>query len=242
VRRRPEGGRGDRRDGSAGGCRRRGWLDALLGIACVAAAYVLGSIPFSYLIARKVTGGDVRQMGSGNPGATNVMRVAGTGAGVAALATDVGKGVAAVSVPRWLGASMEVQAASAVAATAGHVYPVFLGWRGGKGVATAFGALTTLAPRAALGSVAVFVGTVAATRYVSVGSLAGTATFSLIVATRARSRPGGAALLAASVAVAGLVGVRHRENLRRLRTGGEYRLSRPAVAQRSPQAAEGAGA
>jgi len=221
------GGNGRGGGGGGGGGGRR-WLDAVVWLACVAGAYVLGSIPFSYLIARRVTGGDVRRMGSGNPGATNVLRVAGTGAGIAALTGDVGKGALAVALPRWLGAPREVQAAAAVAATAGHVFPAFLGLRGGKGVATAFGALTTLAPRAALGSLAVFSLTVAATRYVSVGSLAGTATFSLIVATRARKHPGGLALLAAGVAIAGLVSVRHRDNLRRLRTGSEHRLTRPA--------------
>jgi glycerol-3-phosphate acyltransferase PlsY len=207
-----------------GGKRRREgrrWLGAVGWSALAAGAYLLGSIPFSYLITRRVTGGDVRQMGSGNPGATNVLRVAGSGAGALALAADVGKGALAVALPRGLGAPTQVQAACAVAATAGHVFPAFLGLRGGKGVATAFGSLATLAPRAAAGSAAVFASTVAVTGYVSVGSLAGTATFPLILAVRARQRRGGPAVLVATVAISILVAVRHGENLRRLRDGSE---------------------
>lgn len=188
-------------------------------------AYLLGSLPFSYLVVRRRTGLDVRQVGSGNPGATNVLRVAGPGAGVTALACDVGKGVVAVLLPRLLRQPTEVAAGSAVAAVAGHVFPLYQGFRGGKGAATAFGALAALAPRSAVGSVAVFAGTVAASRYVSLGSMAGAAAFPLLLVVdsrrRGRAEP---ALFAATGAVAALVIARHYGNVRRLTTGTERRL------------------
>ena len=117
-----------------------GWA----GLAIVAGAYALGSVPFSYLIVKLAKGRDVRTVGSGNAGATNVMRAAGKAAGAAALLLDCGKGVAAVTAARALGASGLVVGGAAVAVVAGHIYPVFLGFRGGKGVATASGALGAL--------------------------------------------------------------------------------------------------
>lgn len=197
---------------------------ALRATLCVGGAYLLGSLPFSFWTVRRVTGGDVRDMGSGNPGATNVLRVAGPKAAAAALAGDVGKGVLAVALPRLAGAPPAVTAAAAVAATAGHVYPAFLGLRGGKGVATAFGALAALAPLPAAASFGVFAATVAGTRYVSIGSAAGALSFPLFVALRRRR--GDRPLLAAAGAIAALVLGRHRENLRRLLSGAEMRFER----------------
>lgn len=194
-------------------------------------AYLLGSVPFSYLIVRRTTGEDVRRMGSGNPGATNVLRVAGPRAGAMALACDVLKGSLAVAVPRLLGAPRPAASAAAVAVTAGHVFPAFLGLRGGKGAATGFGALTALAPWEAAGSLAAFGGTLAATRYVSLASMAGAVTFPVLVAARGLGgRRPDPSLLAATGAVTALVLVRHGGNLRRLRSGSEHRLGERAGA------------
>lgn len=191
----------------------------------VAVAYVLGSVPFSYLVVRRLTGLDVRSYGSGNPGATNALRVGGTGAGAASLLGDLGKGVAATALPRVLGAPPAVSAASAVAVTAGHVYPVFLGLKGGKGTATGFGALVSLAPLAATGSLAVFAATVAKTRYVSLGSVVAAGSFPLLVAAGARRRrDGGVEVLSAAAAITAMIINRHRGNLRRLRHGEERKL------------------
>src|SRR4030095_11063293 len=112
----------------------------------VVAAYFLGSIPWSYLIVRLLKGTDVRREGSGNVGATHVLRAAGKGAGLLALALDAAKGIVAVVVARRLGFGAAWVGGAAVAVVLGHVFPVFLGLRGGKGVATAAGALGSLAP------------------------------------------------------------------------------------------------
>jgi len=199
-------------------------LAALRDVACVAGSYLLGSLPFSYWIVRRSTGGDVRRMGSGNPGATNVLRVAGPRAAGTALAGDVGKGALAVVAARLAGAPPPVVAAAAVATTAGHVFPAFLGWRGGKGVATGFGALAALAPLPAAGSLGAFAATVAVGRYVSLGSLAGALSFPLFVALRRRR--GDAPLLVAAGCIAALVLGRHGGNLKRLRRGSEQRFER----------------
>lgn len=213
--------------GKAPGAPRRGTLRWL---PWIAGAYVLGSVPFSYLVVRRLTGLDVRHFGSGNPGATNALRVGGPAAGAASLLGDAGKGIVATAVPRLLGAPPPVAAASAVAVTAGHIYPVFLGLRGGKGTATGFGALVSLAPLAATGSLGVFSATVAATRYVSLGSVVAAGSFPLFVAAgKMRRRGGGADILAAAGAIAALVVTRHRGNLRRLWAGVERRLGEPGL-------------
>jgi glycerol-3-phosphate acyltransferase PlsY len=197
----------------------------LLWLAMVAGAYLLGSLPFSYLIVRRLTGLDVRHLGSGNPGATNALRVAGPVAGAVTLLGDVGKGALATALPRLAGAPQPVSAAAAVAVTAGHVFPAFLHLRGGKGTATAFGALVTLAPGAAAASVGIFAVLAGTTRYVSLGSVGAAAAFPLLVAHRALRRRGREPeLFVAAVAIAALVVARHRSNLSRLRAGAERKL------------------
>ncbi len=192
-------------------------------------AYLLGSIPWSYLIVRLLKGTDVRRVGSGNVGATNVLRTAGRAAGVAALALDAGKGVVAVMLARHLGLSPPWVGAAAVAVVLGHVFPLFLGLRGGKGVATAAGALGSLAPWALGVSLLLFAVVVGATRYVSLGSICGVAVFP--VALYAASRVGGplappGSVVSASAAVAALIVLKHAGNIRRLRAGTERRLGK----------------
>jgi len=124
-------------------------------LIAVVAAYLLGSIPFSLLIARR-RGVDLRTAGSGNVGATNVFRTAGVGPGIGALALDVAKGSAAVLIAARVGTGLSVPVAAAVAAIVGHVAPVWLRFRGGKGVATAAGAFAVLTPMAVGIAVATF--------------------------------------------------------------------------------------
>ena len=196
-------------------------------------AYLLGSIPWSYLIVKLLQGRDVRTVGSGNAGATNVMRAAGKAAGAAALVLDCAKGVAAVAGARALGAPEWLVGVATLAVVAGHIYPVFLGWRGGKGVATAAGAFATLAPGALLVAVGVFVAVVAWKRYISLGSVAAAATFPVaLMAGEGLGwiAPGGAGRDAACAAAAALIIVRHASNLRRLRDGVEPPLNAPRLA------------
>ena len=190
----------------------------------VVAAYLIGSIPFSFLVARAFGVTDVRRVGSGNVGATNVLRSAGRSAGALALLLDATKGVAAPLLAGWLEpARPEVRALAAVAAVVGHMYPVWLGFRGGKGVATGLGAFAPLTPKAALAAAAAFLLTTATTRYVSLGSVTGAAT----LAALAFVLHGPSAAAWAAVATATLVIVRHRSNLRRLLEGSERRVGDP---------------
>jgi glycerol-3-phosphate acyltransferase PlsY len=190
-------------------------------LACLVAAYLLGSISFAILLVRVFRGIDVRREGSGNAGATNVLRTSGKPLAILTMVLDVAKGAAAVLLmeaitydPRWLGAA-------AFAAVLGHVYPVWFGFRGGKGVATTIGGFSMLCPLAVLAVVAVFVAVVAATRFVSLGSI--TAACLLPLAMRVLFHAPDPEVAAAS-AVTILLVVSHRANIRRLLEGTERRL------------------
>lgn len=197
----------------------------VLGLVLVA-AYLLGSIPFSYLVARRFGVRDVREVGSGNVGATNVMRAAGKTAGVLAFALDFLKGVGAAALAARLLEGAAGPAAAAAVAVVGHMYPVWIGFRGGKGVATGAGAFLPLAPIAVGVALLAFPLALAVTRYVSVASLVGTATLS--AAAFAFGYP--PAVAWAAVAVGALVFWKHRGNLRRIAEGRENRLGRPKAA------------
>jgi glycerol-3-phosphate acyltransferase PlsY len=199
-------------------------------VLLIAAAYLMGSIPWSYLIVRRLLGRDIRTVGSGNVGATNVLRTAGKTAGIAALVLDAAKGVAVVLGARALGAPPEVVGAAAVAVVLGHVFPVFLGFRGGKGVATAAGALGALAPLVLLMAFVGFVVIVAWKRYVSLGSIVTAVLFPVLAWIGGRLgwvEHGGPWLVFSSTAIAAVVVARHGSNLRRLRQGTERRLGEP---------------
>jgi glycerol-3-phosphate acyltransferase PlsY len=190
-------------------------------VVVILAAYLLGSIPASFLVARAFGVADVRRVGSGNVGATNVLRSAGKPAGAMALALDVGKGALAVALCQrlvpghpWLGAC------AAVAAVVGHVYPLWLGLRGGKGVATGLGAFAVLEPVAALVALPVFGLTAAVTQYASLASVVGA--LSLAVLTFVFRGPDAVAIAAGLTAA--FIVVRHRTNLRRVLDGSERRL------------------
>jgi glycerol-3-phosphate acyltransferase PlsY len=197
----------------------------------VVVAYLLGSIPFGYLVVRASGGGDVRETGSGGTGATNVTRRAGKGAGLSTLALDALKGAAAVAFARVMltegaGEAWWV-AASAVAAVAGHVFPVWLGFRGGKGVATGLGVFAVLAPLALACALPVFVLVVWATRYVSLGSIVAAALVPLAVwalGARAARAEEVTSVLTASALGGALIIFMHRANIGRLLRGEESRF------------------
>jgi glycerol-3-phosphate acyltransferase PlsY len=189
----------------------------------VLAGYLIGSLPLGLLLARGWSGVDPRRVGSGNLGATNVYRTAGWGLGLAVMALDMAKGSGAVLLAARAGAGEGPTVAAGVAAVLGHVFPVWLRGRGGKGVATACGAFAVLAPLATVASLAAFVVTVAATRVVSAGSLVATLTLPSVAALSGRPS---AVTIGAAVAAAVIVW-RHRGNLARIRAGTERRLRRP---------------
>ena len=182
-------------------------------------AYLLGSIPFSYLVARHFGVPDVRKVGSGNVGATNVMRSAGKTAGVLAFLLDTSKGALAALVAQRLSEGEALPALAAATAVLGHMYPVWLGFRGGKGVATGCGAFLPLVPNASLAGLVAFVITTAASRYVALGSVAGT-----IALAAAAFVYGPRPVAWAATAIGALVIVKHRSNLERLLRGTERRV------------------
>ena len=200
----------------------------LAALLVVAAAYLIGSIPFSFLVARAFGVADVRRVGSGNVGATNVLRSAGTPAGAAALVLDVAKGALAVAVALRLAPGHPVlPAVAAGAAVVGHVYPVWLGLRGGKGVATGLGAFAMLEPVAALISVPIFGLTVATTHFASLGSVVGAASLAGLTLFFRGPDP----VAKAAIAAAALILWRHRSNLRRILDGSERRLGARGASQ-----------
>jgi glycerol-3-phosphate acyltransferase PlsY len=183
------------------------------------AAYLVGSIPFSYIVGRR-RGVDLRTVGSGNVGATNVMRSVGRGAGLAAFALDFLKGTAATLVAMSIQRDGALPALAAAAAVLGHMYPVWLRFRGGKGVATGAGAFLPLVPLATIAALAAFGLALALTRYVSVGSLVGCATLAAV----AFVLRGPSAVAFAATATALLVLWKHRANLARITRGTESRV------------------
>lgn len=200
-------------------------------LLAVIIAYLIGSIPFGYLIVRKKVGDDIRQTGSGGTGATNVSRRAGKAAGVFTLALDALKGSIAILIARFiLGPSVGIDwwvAAAAIATIVGHIFPVWLGFRGGKGVATEVGVFLILAPIALLCAGVLFVAIVSLTRYVSLGSIVAAATIPLFVWLQsvfvepvADLRP----LLMAAIVGALLIVFAHRGNIGRLASGNESQI------------------
>jgi glycerol-3-phosphate acyltransferase PlsY len=188
----------------------------------LAACYVLGAIPFGYLIYRNKTGRDIRGEGSGNIGATNVARLAGRTAGIVTLILDAGKGYLAVMLAVWfLPEAAEWKPAAAVAVLVGHMFPVFLKFHGGKGVAAALGAFAALAPWGVVAVLAAFIAVIGATRYVSLGSIVSAVMFPL--AAWVFYHPPVMQTVGESVAAA-LIVFKHRANIGRLMNGTENKL------------------
>jgi glycerol-3-phosphate acyltransferase PlsY len=191
----------------------------LQGLISLVVAYVLGSIPFGYLLVRWTTGADVRASGSGNIGATNVLRTTGRGAGIATLLLDLLKGAAAVWISGWLtdGSPLWTSLAALVV-MAGHAFPVLLGGKGGKAVASFTGAFAVLAPVPMLATAIVFFVVVAKTRFISAGSIIGAAMFPFGVWLI--MHPPAPVLIASFIAGVFIIW-RHQGNVERLRAGTE---------------------
>jgi len=186
----------------------------------LAGAYLLGSIPFSYLVARHSGIEDIRKVGSGNVGATNVMRSAGKLPGLVAFSLDAGKGAVAVAIAQRFDASGLLAALAAFGAVLGHIFPVWLSFRGGKGVATGAGAFAPVSPGSSGVALVVFAATLALTRYVSVSSIV--AAFALATLLFVLHAPQPVAFV--GVVLAALIVWKHKENIERLRRGTERRL------------------
>jgi glycerol-3-phosphate acyltransferase PlsY len=189
--------------------------------AFVVVAYLLGSVSFAVLLVRVATGTDIRASGSGNAGATNVLRAHGKKLALVVALLDVAKGAAAVALMRLVTADPFWAAAAGLAAVIGHVFPVFYGFRGGKGVATAVGAFLVLAPLALICSLAVFVVVVALTKYVSLGSVIAMVLLPPVAGLLFHApRP----VVTAAAVVALVVVLKHLGNLKRLARGEERKL------------------
>ena len=207
----------------------------MLAVIAVVIAYLLGAIPFGLIVARLYGVGDIRTLGSGNIGATNVWRVAGARAAIWVYLGDVAKGVAAVMVGRYFALHFHPDLLSidtflvfcALAAVLGHVFPVYLGFKGGKGVNTALGAMLVLLPIATVISFALFLTVLALSRYVSLGSIL--AAVCLFAATLAQKCVLEAGLADIYVYLTGalmlLILFTHRKNISRLASGTESRFS-----------------
>ena len=187
-------------------------------------AYLIGAIPVGFLVARLFGGGDIRRSGSGNIGATNVLRTLGKLPAIVTLLGDIAKGYLAVSVARALVPARWGAAAGAVLAIVGNCWPVFLRFRGGKGVATGFGAFLALTPLATAPTVLVWLAVTASFRYVSLASIMACVCLPVGVVLLGYPPPSIAAAAAAAIIIIG----RHRENLRRLARGSEPRLGERA--------------
>ncbi|HOB42197.1 MAG TPA: glycerol-3-phosphate 1-O-acyltransferase PlsY [Bacillota bacterium] len=184
-------------------------------------SYVIGSIPFGLLLGTSLVGVDVRKHGSGNIGATNVLRTLGFPFGFVTFLLDASKGLAVVLLGRALGANDWVIAASGLAVVAGHNWSIFLGFRGGKGIATTFGFIFAIMPPVGLILAAVWLGLVCAFRYASLGSMVGVA--ATPIAAYFMGYPSAYVIVCAILAV--LAVVRHRSNIERLLSGTENKFA-----------------
>lgn len=205
-------------------------------VAVVIIGYLLGSIPFGLIVGRLSGKGDIREYGSGKTGATNVLRTAGRKAAVLVAVLDLGKGVVAVVLAGLIVGDnyLAAQVAAALAAMAGHIWPVFLKFRGGRGVATFFGGAAALSPvAAAFGGVVLLAG-VGLTRFASVGSIAGAIGTCAVLVPLTILRGYPVAYLVYALIGAVLVIVMHRDNIGRLVSGTERKIGEKVVVGDSP--------
>lgn len=203
----------------------------------IAVGYVLGSVPVGLIAAWAFKRVDIRDFGSGRTGMTNVLRTVGAPAAVIVLVLDMGKSVAAVLVARLLGDSHGAEVAAALAAMVGHNWPVFIGFKGGRGTAPGWGGLCVLSPLAGLIAAAVAFPLVGATRYVSLGSIAGAVAGAgaLVIIAATGHAPSEYIWFGA---IAGtLIVVQHRDNVQRLLKGEERKLGQSAGALKEPAGA-----
>ena len=199
-------------------------------------SYLLGSIPVGYLLVRIFKKEDIRAIGSGNIGATNVLRSGGKGLGAATFLLDAGKGALAVALGAWFASSLlpswpvrSVGALAALFAVLGHMFPVWLKFQGGKGVATGFGVFLVIAPLAALAAIGLFILIVLFTRYVSLASILGAASFPVFAWFFVHGEKP-LFFVAVQVFVSLLVIIKHHANIGRLLAGTERRFGAPKAA------------
>jgi len=193
----------------------------VLGVVSIVIAYLLGAVSFSYIAGKLLKGIDIRNHGSGNAGATNTLRVLGKGPGISVLLLDALKGVAAVLIGRWLGGGdVLIEVLCGVAAISGHNWPVYFGFRGGKGIATTIGVMITLAPMAVVYAGIVCILSIALTRYVSLGSLLFTALLPILI----WFMQGPNEIFWLSALLFGFAWIRHRGNIVKLLKGQESKL------------------
>ncbi len=196
-------------------------MDLLPLVSMTAAAYLAGSVPFGIFFARLFSDVDVRSVGSGNIGATNVLRASGKGAAALTLLADGFKGALPVLIARWWLRDDVATALAGIAAVTGHAFPVFLGFRGGKSVATGFGVMLAAAPLLGLACLLIWLFAALLWRYSSLAALLAYLAFPLLVLWRfPHSRPLGATALF----LAGMIYIRHRENIKRLIAGTEPKI------------------
>jgi glycerol-3-phosphate acyltransferase PlsY len=194
----------------------------------ISVAYLLGSIPFGYLLVRIFRKEDIRTTGSGNIGATNVARSGAKGLGIATLLLDLGKAFLAVKIAQWLApGNYDVAVAAAIAAILGHVYPAWLGFRGGKGVASALGVFLALTWPSALSILAVFIVVFLLTRYVSLASIIASASLPLFAFHFVPQRT--PIVIFGFLFIPILVIAKHHQNIRRLLAGTESRFGKQKV-------------
>jgi len=211
----------------------------MLPLALIVSAYLIGSIPFSYLVVRMFAGADIRQHGSRNVGATNVARSFGKAPGIIALLLDIAKGYAAVEVARWLVARPEWPIAAAASggplqskefwvalaafvAVLAHMFPVWLRFHGGKGVATATGAFLALDPIVVAAAIIVFILVLITTRFVSLSSILSAASIPIFFHFLAHDAPFWRVMLSIPIVIA--VILKHHSNIARLVNGTERRM------------------
>jgi glycerol-3-phosphate acyltransferase PlsY len=199
-------------------------------LVIAAAAYLLGSIPTGYLLVLLFRHQDIRTTGSGNIGATNVLRSGGKLLAAATFLLDMLKGCSAVWLGAWLGTllapaaqPLNMEALAALCAVLGHIFPVWLGFRGGKGVATGFGVFLVASPWAALAAISVFFLVLLLSRYVSLASILGSASFP-VFAWLLATGPRPPFFIAVQCIVAFLIIAKHHQNIRRLLAGTESRF------------------
>jgi glycerol-3-phosphate acyltransferase PlsY len=191
-------------------------------------AYVVGSVPWGYMLLRWRRGVDIRRHGSGRTGVTNVLRTGGARAAAAVLALDLGKGVLAVMLARMVIGTPTAEMAAGLLALAGHNWPVFLNFRGGRGIATGLGGLSVMAPIPAAAAAAAFIPVTLLSRYVSLGSISGVVIAFIAVATLGLLGIYSSAYTLYAGVGGALIIWQHRDNIQRLRQGTERRLGQPA--------------
>lgn len=205
-------------------------------VAAIALGYLLGAIPFGVVIARLAGGADPRTVGSQRTGATNTVRALGPGWGVAVGLLDVAKGLVAAAAGALIGGAVGlvpewVAAGSCVAAVTGHIRSVFIGFRGGRGVATAAGGFLVLVPLALVIVIPIIGAVIAVTRYVSLGSIVGAVSAPLVVALLYLNGQASGADIVYSALVGALIVLAHADNIARLRAGTERRVGEPRTGE-----------